>query len=82
MAENGVEEAFTFGRAERSELRAFPAGYFATAGMRVLQRGMFAVLVQRALLPATEILASDVRFSSFRLGFKKKYGIVQSRVSG
>lgn len=82
LAEIWVEGAFTIGRAERSELRAFLAGYFAASGMRVLPRGMCAILVQRALLHATEILSSYEPFSSIPLGFKKKYGIVQSRVSG
>ena len=80
LAEIWVKGAFTIGREQRSELLAFLAGYFVAFGMRGPQRAMRANLVQWVFHRATELLASDDRFSKCANRFHEKYAIVQSRV--
>ncbi len=58
----------------------FPGRLFVAFGMRGPQRAMRANLVQWVFHRATELLASDDRFSKRANRFHEKYAIVQSRV--
>lgn len=75
LAEIWVKGTFIIGRAERSELLAFLAGYFAASGIHRLNKAMRGDLANWVFRRAEYILASDDRFVSLRRDFKEKYNI-------